>query len=126
MKPFNLEQAVQLKALVTRGGKRVTDFYYFGANKEIVYPVCVVLEGEEVVRAYDINGRHCFNAKVENELMMETEKKTMWMGYHDAGMKELITTNLYNSKQELILEEDMENPDHEKNYWTIIPVEIEV
>lgn len=56
MKPFNLEEALAGKPVVTRLGKKVTGIYHFDKAKTI-FRVIAQIEGEYGLQSYSPDGR---------------------------------------------------------------------
>lgn len=80
MKPFDLEAAKAGKPLVTRDGRKVTDFKHFEtmAGNE----VCIaVFDGGEY-EWYKKNGRYLLHDEHRNDLFMAPEEVTVWVNVY--------------------------------------------
>lgn len=126
MKPFNLEEALSGKPVITRKGLKVLGLHNFGNLKdEIDFSLVAIVEKEGII-AYTEEGKYFkYDAEEEKDLFMASEKKTMWMAYCPSESKAssygMNTSSLYESEEEL-----RSSLLCDWNHWTIIPVEIEV
>ena len=80
IKPFNLEDALAGKPVVTRGGKRVTDFAYFPtyAYRQKFY---AVVDGD--LYAYSDDGSYHTDYKESSvDLFMEVETVKKYIAYN--------------------------------------------
>jgi len=96
MKPFNLEEALAGKPVVTSQGIPVTQIVHFKNVKQI-YQVFGVLNGE--VESWAIQGQ--YNKKYDNhnkDLFMLSEKKSIWVNVYEDGNGKLWVNGDYNTR----------------------------
>ena len=84
MKPFNLEEALDGKPVVTRDGRKVTIVKeYHGTNK---HPIGAIihnpLESEDNFSKYLSDGRLSVNFETKYDLFMAAEKKELWVNVY--------------------------------------------
>ena len=77
MKPFNLQEALAGKPVVTRDGRKVEQLFYLD-KAENEFKLRAVVDGS--ITAYTDNG--CFYSEVitESDLFMAPEKREYWAG----------------------------------------------
>ena len=124
MKPFNLEQALAGKPVITRDGTPVTEIYHFKTTTE-KQPVVGIIGGS--VCSFTETG-HFYPDKEysKNDLLMEVEKKTVWINlyqYNENNKVKVGTLNTYNSKESA--EENIATSRSVK-YLGTFPIEVEV
>ena len=87
MKPFNLEKALSGEPIVTRDGRKITDFYYF-KNIKTKFPIIVQIENSTSVDHYTIKGTWAedFNTTNPDLFMADTEK---WVNVYYNKEKDL-------------------------------------
>ena len=84
MKQFNLEEYLKnpSKKVVTRDGKSAR--IICTNRKSEGYSVVALIEdkfikGEEIIRSYTKEGKHCTNRQSEDDLLFASEKKEGWV-----------------------------------------------
>jgi hypothetical protein len=78
MKPFNLEEALAGKPVITRDGKEARMIYQSLVNEKPL--LCsVYLTDKESYISYCSDGKQYSNATCSNDLFMKPEKQTFWM-----------------------------------------------
>lgn len=77
MKPFNLQEALTGKPVVTRDGRPVTKITNFGITD---YPLVGVL-GKEI-EGWRVDGSYCPPANTRKDLFMAPEKKEGWVNLY--------------------------------------------
>lgn len=98
MKPFNLQEALEGKPLVTRDGKKVLDFHYFEcSNLTSDYPIIAFIEGQIYLNSYTNNGLSVRHRVSDTDLFMyeaPEEKAYMVAVYeiHDTGEMNLVNS----------------------------------
>lgn len=119
MRPFNLEEAIQGKPLVTRDGRKILDFHYFKDVKEL-YPIIAVVDGESSIRSYTEIGR-CFRSETESktDLLMYEEPKTYYANVYRYSDEMILTSNGILSKEAMI-----KQGENRKNYVKTIEITI--
>jgi hypothetical protein len=75
MKPFNLEEALAGKPVVTRRGVEATQLHLFQIDH--VYPLSAVVEGELI--QYTIKGEFRSDYESGWDLFMASESKFLWI-----------------------------------------------
>lgn len=82
MRQFNYIEAMQGKPLITRDGRKVLDFHIFLGLNNFTYPIKVVIEGENAIRGYTLDGREYATvlSNQKNDLFMyeEPNRKTYY------------------------------------------------
>lgn len=104
MKPFNLEEAIQGKPLVTRDGRKVLDFHYF-KNADVAYPVIAVIEGRGSLVEYKANGVFTMHKPDSpNDLFMYEEPKSYYTNIHRlrACSEGIFIGPVYENKEEAL------------------------
>lgn len=94
MKPFNLQEAIAGKPVVTRQGKMVTNVTTFPLTG--IYPVVALIKGETSVSEYTIEGRYFAEEGRDsnNDLFMAATKKTVYVNiYRDDPDSHFFTHN---------------------------------
>jgi len=84
MRPFNLEEAIQGKPLVTRDGRKILDFHYFKSiSKSSRYPVKAILDGTSVLLEFTLDGKYVHTSEENpNDLFMYEEPKTYYVNIY--------------------------------------------
>lgn len=80
MKPFNLEEALAGKPVMTREGRKVVRIFYAEEACENSKVICV-LETGLVVSHYK-DGRYSADRKSDNDLVMAPQKKEGWINLY--------------------------------------------
>lgn len=81
MKPFNLEEALAGKPVITRDGKEVKQLIQFDIKDwDCLYGVI-----DTDVHSWNINGKYFLNKETEYDLFMKTEKKSIWINVYNNG-----------------------------------------
>lgn len=74
MKPFNLEEALAGKPLITRDCRRVSDFKLnYGAEEGMKYIYSVYFEDQDFRQTYSAGGEYVIGRKNQQDLFMEDE-----------------------------------------------------
>lgn len=118
LKPFNLEEALAGKPVVTRDGRKVTEIYHFKTEGSS-FPVCAIIGLSP--NWFDLQGKNiCSNP--EFDLFMAPVTVTKWAniwksgnGYYYLGGR------LYDSKEEAL----MNRADDGANQHLCCPIQIE-
>jgi inorganic pyrophosphatase len=98
MKPFNLEEAISGKPLITRNGRKVLKFHYFdleGMDECIV----AVIEGFKSIYVFHKNGRYFKDEEDINDLCM-AEPETWINVYYSKTQDKIYNSVKYNSEEE--------------------------
>jgi hypothetical protein len=97
LKPFNLQDALAGKPVVTRQGKKVTQLHLFDSNMD--QPLVGLIEDEFDVQSWNEYGKYFADeTEAYSDLFMEDEKISLWVNVY-------ITTSLAVHKQRIILRE---------------------
>ena len=94
MKPFNLEQALAGKPVVTRDGREVTQLHLFDCNK---FPLVCVIGGYTTTMTK--TGTENIGVSSDNDLFMASEKVIKWVNIYKGNF---CSPYLYDSKEEAI------------------------
>lgn len=123
MKPFNLQDALNGKPVITGDGKKVLELHLFNSN--LTHPLVAVIEGEDVQCAYTKEGTHIRYHCPSKTLLMKSEKKTLFLAIDKNKSKGGIyyTTNAYSSLK--LLKEKMEENSMDLSCWELQKIEIE-
>ena len=79
MKPFNLEEALAGKPVITRDGKEVTQLVKFDIKDwDCLYGVI-----DTDVHSWNINGKYFLNKETEYDLFMKTENSSIWVNVYE-------------------------------------------
>lgn len=118
MKPFDLEQALAGKPVVTRNGLPVPDVHLFG-NASGKFCVGAVIKGE--VFLFTLEGKTSLSGESELDLLMSPEKRMVWLNiFDDLKTLEYIAVG-FNSR-----ESAGKDPSSRYARFVAIPVEVEV
>ena len=71
LKPFNLEEALAGKPVVTRGGRKVTEIYHFKTANQDQFPITAIIDKEKF--GYDLSGHFMGSGETEYDLFMAPE-----------------------------------------------------
>jgi hypothetical protein len=97
MKPFNLEEALAGKPVVTRDGRKVTQFHLFKNINAGEKPLRAVIEG--CVHSYEVNGIYLPLSPSRNDLFMVSQKVTKWVNvYETANGYEIGQTKVHDTE----------------------------
>lgn len=85
MKPFNLQEALAGKPVITRAGLKVTGLCKFTFAKK--YPIVATIEGLDEPMFFHLDGAFGTPSYAPlYDLFMQSEKKSGWVNiYHQAG-----------------------------------------
>lgn len=99
MKPFNLEEALAGKPVVTRGGRKITDLHYFRVEDNI-FPIYANIEGYKTIDRFTIDGLYDnMVTKHPKDLFMISEEK--WTNiYWDDVFKRVFNAGYYYSEEQ--------------------------
>jgi len=89
MKPFNLEEALAGKPVVTLRGVEVTQLHLFEIDH--IYPLSAVVEGELI--QYTIKGEFRSDYESGWDLFMAEEEKAQWINIWETKYGYILTTN---------------------------------
>lgn len=96
-KPFNLEEALNGAKVVTRDGREVTQLHKFiTIDKMKLFGVI-----DEQVYCWDENGKNLFADKIEYDLFIAVETKSVWVNMY-VDDNRLWIGEAYPSKEEAI------------------------
>jgi len=102
LKPFNLQDALEGKEVITRDNKKVTQLHLFDSNME--QPLVGLIEDNFEVQYWSQDGKY-FQDKTEaySDLFMAPEKKSIWVNVYLhkslAGHVEKIGIRKYTTKE---------------------------
>jgi hypothetical protein len=119
MKPFNLEAAKAGKPLVTRDGRKVTEFHHFETCK-LKYSCVAIVGGESL--SYTTAG--FFDEDTSDrvlDLFLADEEVTVWVNvYEGSEAHGLMSGNFYENK------EDAENVGRGLGYIGAFPLTVKI
>lgn len=95
MKPFNLEQALAGKPVVTRDGRPVTQLHLFKVDNP--FPLCGLTENNRI-HQWSENGKQFLEGDNAGDLFMASEKKSGWINIYPM----CCSPSFYSSKKEAI------------------------
>ena len=97
MKPFNLEEALAGKPVVTRDGKKVYDIFHLSSMRN-ERNVLAIFEYDCMLYRHD--GTCIFNSKEphSSDLLMESEKKSIWVNVYEDRNGKLWVNGDYNTR----------------------------
>lgn len=101
MKPFNLQEALAGKPVVTRDGRKVTKLTHFPESKSQGWKV-VGLAGYQVLPVNE-NGSYHGTIESDKDFLMASEKKEGWIGIGQGRKyveKIAFVTHAYGTEQE--------------------------
>jgi hypothetical protein len=98
LKPFNLQDALAGKPVVTRQGKKVTQLHLFNTNAE--EPLFAIIEDDEDVFCWSTNGKYNPTKQTSFDLFMAPEKKSIWVNLYEYENGQLWVGCYYNSLAE--------------------------
>jgi hypothetical protein len=93
VKPFNLEQALAGKPVVTRNGREVIHLQQFPIKG--TYPLIGLVQGNSEVSAWRIDGTISPYGASVDDLVMPVTKKTLWLNVYPCKMKTTFTPTGY-------------------------------
>ena len=98
MKPFNLEEALAGKPVITRNGVKVEELVFFN-YKELSEPILVKLEFRKVVLNFYRNGSYLEDGIHENDLFMAEPER--WVNiYYSKAQDDVLASDFYESEEE--------------------------
>jgi hypothetical protein len=81
LKPFNLQDALAGKPVVTRQGKKVTQLHLFDSNMD--QPLVGLIEDEFDVQSWNEYGKYFADeTEAYSDLFMEDEKISLWVNVY--------------------------------------------
>lgn len=95
MKPFNLEEALAGKPVITRDGREVTQLTKFDTNYEKYTLYGVV---NNIILRWANDGIFCLNEINKADLFMKSQKRSIWVNVYDNG-KEIWLGCSYDTKE---------------------------
>ena len=102
LKPFNLQEALAGKPVVTRDGRKVVRIAHFPESKQ--YTVAGLLKGEDSPRTFMDTGKYVsWEEEKDTDLFMASEKKEGWIGIGQGRKyveKIAFVTHAYGTEQE--------------------------
>lgn len=98
MKPFNLEEAIAGKTLITRGGRKVLKFHYFG--EEFDECIVAVIEGCKGLNVFYKNGRYFKDEEDINDLCMAEPEIWVNLFYNPTQDAVWLGINRYQTEEE--------------------------
>lgn len=127
-KPFNLEQALAGKPVVTRDGREVQDLHYFKAAIFIPHKLVYMVQGN--LYTADEKGINSVHGSEINDneldLFMKSEKKTYWLWVEKDISREK-RQPLYHETSNLYLSEiDAHKSTYKPERYKLIPVELDL
>lgn len=105
LKKFNLATPLGTE-LITRHGKKVSEWYYFKADKSD-YPIQAIINGDRI--GYTIDGNYNKEGEHYNDLFIKPQIKECWVNVYIApdgtlcvgspySSEELARTNIYKAQ----------------------------
>ncbi len=68
MKPFNLEEALKGKSVITRDGRPVNQLTLFKIGSHYLYPLVGVIEGMQDIHRWTADGTYCVKPEGERQV----------------------------------------------------------
>ena len=99
MKPFNLEQALAGKPVMTREGRKVVRIFYAEEACENSQVICVFETG--VVFPYYKDGTYTNSSSV-HELVMAPTKKEGWISLYQGAVWRCLGDTIHSSEEDAI------------------------
>jgi len=97
LKPFNLQDALAGKQVVTREGKKVTELHLFKGGK-LLQPLFGIIENEEGYFCFNKDGMYNYSSKETSyDLFMADEKKSVWVNVYKLTNGEMCIGCSYSS-----------------------------
>lgn len=97
LKPFNLEQALAGKPVMTREGRKVVHIFYAEEACENSQVICVFETG--VVFLYYKDGTYTAYASSLNDLFMAPTKKEGWINVYNVLSLDVTGKNIYPTEE---------------------------
>ncbi|WP_257755159.1 hypothetical protein [Burkholderia glumae] len=119
LKPFDLEAAKRGEPLVTRDGRKVTEFHHF---ETLVYRDCCCAIVDGFRRWINADGRYYIEGESNHDLFMAPRKVTRWVNLYNAPTVHHLARCAYHYPTE----EDARRDADSSAIAVAIPVEIEV
>lgn len=120
MKPFNLEEAKAGKPVVTRNGYPAKVIYW--DRKDEKYPIIALVDKDEDIFEYTIDGRFYPSEESCLDLFMASEKREGWMNIYKCNTYiDIRGGGIYHTKEDAISSKGTLNSD----YITTIKIEWE-
>ena len=93
MKPFNLEEALAGKPVVTRDGRKVTQFVHFKLE-DCLDPIYGIVDDNELL-SWDEDGKYWPGTKVidDKDLFMASEEIAIWINIWKNSQGIMFCTN---------------------------------
>lgn len=82
MKPFNLQEALEGKPIVTRDGRKIIECHYFKYINKSLFPIYAIFEGESSTRTFTINGECNYGSESSHDLFMYEEPRTYFVNVY--------------------------------------------
>ncbi len=120
MKKFNLERALAGEPVTTRHGKRITQLHLFKSAK-LIQPLYGTIEGDEDVLSWTTNGIYNLTKETSWDLVMATEKKSVWVNVYESEEGSDDEFKVYTSRLHATKESALA---HRKDYNYIKTIEI--
>lgn len=99
MKPFNLEEALAGKSVVTRDGREVTQITKFNLNNKDEQPLIGVVGGH--IESFWESGKYLDKDTIHiNDLFMKAEKKTYWVNVYKNYYDEVCCGQVYINEEQ--------------------------
>lgn len=83
MKPFNLEEALAGKPVVTRDGRKLLEIVAL-KNKNVIFSVFGLIEGNGNSSTFTREGRYFLESKTNGDLFMEEESIIRYMNVYNS------------------------------------------
>lgn len=99
MKPFNLEEALAGKPVITRHGRKVTEIYHFKTTKS-PYPVHACIDGTIV--EYTQRGTYYSLGSTERDLLMEEPIIEGWVNVYCVNDNYIYISSTHESAEKAI------------------------
>lgn len=109
MKPFNLQEALEGKSVITRDGHKITSIHHF-KHSESTHPVYAHIEGSSRVEKFNVEGKWSASGTLTHELDLFMEDEEYWINvYWDAENRRIWTIRLWESEEKALAGRDKGN-----------------
>ena len=93
MKPFNLQEALAGKPVVTRDGKNVKQIVHFPSADE-GYRIAALIEGDGIPLVFFVEGNNNRTIETKEDLFMKSEKVIKWVNLYRNINGQIVTGGL--------------------------------
>lgn len=99
MKPFNLEEAIAGKPVITRNGSKVQELVFFN-YKELSEPILAKIAGRSVVLHFYRDGSYFKDDEHENDLFMADPERWINIYWDENTKKSRDGGSMYDTEEE--------------------------